>query len=148
MAKRTESEYLILSLFIIGVVACIYYLISVLGAEVDEAVVIEKTILVSIIMAILITLVIVLLKQIDLKNELENLKEGAPQRKEARKRTAKDVKADMMKLYRDMGALKIILHDQIISQQDYDKEKRLLEKRVKELKKEYESFKGGKEGKG
>jgi hypothetical protein len=144
MAKKTEMEYLVLSLFIVGVVACIYYLISVLGAEVNEAVVIEKTILVSIIMAILITLVIVLLRQIDLRNELESLKESATSRKEARKRTEKDVKAEMMKLYRDMGALKIILHDQIISQQDYDKEKRLLEKKVKELKKEYESLKGKK----
>jgi hypothetical protein len=144
MAKRTETEYLILSLFVMGVVACIYYLISVLGVEVNEMAVIEKTILVSIIMAILITLVIVLLKQIDLRNEMEALKESAPSRKEVKKRTAKDVKDDMMRLYRDMGALKIILHDQIISQQDYNNEKRLLEKRVKELKKEYESMKGGK----
>ncbi len=37
------------------------------------------------------------------------------------KRTAKDVKADMMKIYRDMGALKIVSKDNLIDKATYDK---------------------------
>jgi hypothetical protein len=107
--------------------------------EIDLSAILEKTILTGIIVAILIILAIVLFKEIELRDKVEALREFGVA-KPAGKRTAKDVKRDMMRIYRDMGALKIVVQDKIIDQQTYNKEKKELDENIKTLKKELEKF--------
>jgi hypothetical protein len=139
MPSRTDTEYVILTVFLIGIVSAIYYLISILTKEADSSLILERTILVGIIISILIILAIILLKDMELKDQLEALK-GAGVSKAAGKRTAKAVKKEIMRMYRDMGALKIVLKDGIIDPETYTREKRELDQKVKTLKKEYEKL--------
>ena len=138
MPARNDSEYLILAIFLIGIITSIYYLISVMTVGADAMAIFEKTILIGVIIAILIALAIVLLKQMELKEQIEAIRQ--PQPMAAAKRTAKDVKADMMRIYRDMGAMKIVLTDKLIDKATYDRERKDLDKRIVLLKKEYEKL--------
>ena len=138
MPPKTETEYAIFAVFLIGAIVAFYYLVSVFAEGINLTAILEKTILVGVIVAILTILAIVLLKEMELKRQMEELKQPAP--KAAKKRTVKDVKEELMRLYRDLGALKIILHDNIIDEASYQKEKRALEKKINILKKEQESL--------
>ena len=140
MVNKTETEYVIFTVFLIGVIAAIYYLISVMTAELDQTVILEKTILVGIIVSILIILAILLLKEIKLRDQVNMLSQSGASRPSGR-RTAKDVKKDMMRLYRDMGALKIVYQDNIIDKATYDREQEELDKKIEELKKEHDKLK-------
>lgn len=139
MLRKTESEYVIITVFLVGIIVAIYYLISVATSGVNAEVVLEKTVLVGIIISILIVLAILLFKEIDLREQIDAVRQGGVS-KPARKRTAKDVKKDMMRKYRDMGALKIIFQDKIIDKETYEKEIKELEKEVGSLKKEHEKL--------
>lgn len=142
MGLKIRSENIVIFIFLIGILACLYYLFNLFGQELSEINVIEKTILVIIIICILIALTFTIRKQIHLKNELENIRESMSKTKTIKKRSAEDVRKEIMRIYRDMGALKIILNDNLISKADYEAERKVLEKKVKELKKEYERLKG------
>lgn len=139
MLHETETESVIFTSFLIGIAAAIYYLFSLLISEISFEEIIEKTILVGIIIATLIILGIVLSKELEMKKRIKVLEESGVKKLE-RKRTAKDVKKDMMRMYRDMGALKIVLQDNIINKETYNKERKELDKKVNILKKEYENL--------
>lgn len=136
---KTETKSIILTIFLIGIISCVYYLISVLSREMDPVDVIEKTMLVGIIIAILIILAVVLYKQIELIDWVDTVKEYGIL-KPAAKRSAKDVKKDMMRAYRDMGALKIVLKDRIIEPETYNREKKELDEKIETLKREYKKL--------
>ncbi len=136
---KTETKSIILTIFLIGIISCVYYLISVLSREMDPVDIVEKTMLVGIIIAILIILAVVLYKQIELIDWVDTVKEYGIL-KPAAKRTAKEVKSEIMRAYRDMGALKIVLKDRIIDPKTYNREKKELDEKIEALKSEYKKL--------
>jgi hypothetical protein len=135
-----ENDYTIVTIFLLGIIIALYYMVSVMTAASVTAI-LEKTILVGVLIAILITIAIMLFRIMELKKELESgVRPGAA--KAPAKRTAKDVKSDMMKIYRDMGAFRIVQKDNLIDKATYDKERKALDTRLAVLKKEYESLAG------
>lgn len=138
ISKNRETEYVLFTVFLIGIIVAVYYLLSLFASEPSPAAVIEKMILVGIFISILIVLAIVLYKQIEIREEVRSISEGRA--KGPRKRTLGDVKKDMMRIYRDMGALKIIMKDGIIEKSAYDSEMRVLDSKIKDLKKEQEKL--------
>ena len=99
-------------------------------------------VLVSVIISILIMLAIVLYKEMELRNQIRQLINSGfeTEKEKGYTRTAKDVKRDMMRIYRDMGALKIIMQDGIIEKSAYNKEIKSLEERINVLKKEHDKL--------
>ncbi len=140
MVNKAETEYVIFTVFLIGIVVAVYYLISVVTTGTNLVDILEKTILIGIIIAILIILAIVLFKEIELRDKVDVLKQAGVSKPAGWRRTAKDVKKDMMRMYRDMGALKIVLQDNIIDQATYNRERKELDRKIKDLKKEYEKL--------
>jgi len=138
MCAMKDNEHTVVTIFLLGVIISIYYIVSVLNAP-SVTVILEKTIITGVFIAILITIAIMLFRFMELRKEIESgsIKPGAPK---PHQRTAKDVKADMMKIYRDMGALKIVSKDNLIDKNMYDKEKKELDNRLVVFKKEYETF--------
>lgn len=133
--RDEDNEYTVVTIFLLGVIISIYYIVSVLNAP-SVTVILEKTILTGVFTAILIT-AIMLFRFMELKKEMDASKPGAPK---PHQRTAKDVKAGMLKIYRDMGALKIVSKDNLIDKNMYDRERKSLDNRIVVLKKEYETF--------
>ena len=137
MCAMKENEYTVVTIFLLGVIISIYYIVSILNAP-SVSDILEKTILVGVFIAILITIAIMLFRFMELRKEIESgsIKPVA----KSHPRTAKDVKAEMMKIYRDMGALKIVSKDNLIDKGMYDRERKALDNRIVTLKKEYETF--------
>lgn len=138
--EKTETEYVMYTIFLIGILAAIYYMANVLASGVTTAVILEKTILTGIIIAILLVLAIVLFKQVEMRESIRQIGQGRASEKKYT-RTAKDVRRDMLRIYRDMGALKIVFQDGIIDKKTHDRERKELDDRIKPLKKEYEKLK-------
>lgn len=138
MCAMKDNEYTVVTIFLLGVIISVYYIVSVLNAP-SVTVILEKTIMTGVFIAILITIAIMLFRFMDLRKEIESgsIKPGAAK---LRPRTAKDVKADMLKIYRDMGALKIVFKDNLIDKNMYDRERKSLDNRLVVFKKEYETF--------
>ncbi|MCX6817256.1 MAG: hypothetical protein NTU57_00165 [Candidatus Aenigmarchaeota archaeon] len=137
MCAMKDNEYTVVTIFLLGVIISIYYIVSVLNAP-SVTVILEKTILTGVFIAILITIAIMLFRFMELKKEIDaGVKPGVAK---PHPRTSKDVKADMMKIYRDMGALKIVSKDNLIDKNMYNKERKELDNRLVVFKKEYETF--------
>jgi hypothetical protein len=139
ISKKTETEYVLFTVFLIGVIVAVYYLLSLFASNPSPSVIIEKMILVGIFISILIVLAIVLYKQIEIREEVRSMAESGGV-KAPKKRTVNDAKKDMMRIYRDMGALKIIMKDGIIEKKAYDEEMKMLDNKISELKKEQEKL--------
>ncbi|MFH1236862.1 MAG: hypothetical protein V1648_00450 [Candidatus Aenigmatarchaeota archaeon] len=139
MCAMKDNEYTVVTIFLLGVIISIYYVVSIINAP-SVTVILEKTILTGVFIAILITIAIMLFRFMELKAAIESgsIKPGA--KPAVHPRTAKDVKNDMLKIYRDMGALKIVSKDNLIDKNMYDRERKSLDNRIVVLKKEYETF--------
>lgn len=142
-----KPDKAILITFIIGVVSIIYFItsISLIGSDpalvgIQESylswMIIERLILIGMIMVILILLTYILLRQ----KSFEELQRERPEEKAKRLRNEKEIRDDIMRYYRDMGALKIVLKDGVMDAEAYNEKKKYLEDMIKKRKKQLQEL--------
>ena len=125
MEVRSQGELILLTVFILGIVVELFYVVPVITTENRIEVVLERIFIAGIIISILIILVIVLLRQRNLIDKLRYLDLRRPMRTHA------DVRKELSGLYRDLGALKIVYKDGLIKGSDYAKKKKLVDELIK-----------------
>lgn len=138
----SDGKFLMFTVFLIGIVVTVYYFVSVFLIETTFLGILEKTMLVGMIIAILMILAIVLLREKRIMGQMESMRGFGISKKPPSKRTLKDVKNDIMRIYRDMGALKIVFQDNLIDEENYKKQKNELDEKLKKLKDEEKKLKG------
>jgi cell division protein FtsL len=107
--------------------------LSFLSSQRTLSDILEKTFFTGVITAILIIIAIVLLKQSAITERLRSasLSSGP--------RTEKQVRKDLNRTYSDLGALKILLKDDLLDKKTYEKRKKRLDEDVIRLKAEMKS---------
>jgi cell division protein FtsL len=132
MAKAQAGPVLVV-IFILGIIIEIYYVLSFLSSQRTLSDILEKTFFTGVITAILIIIAIVLLKQSAITERLRSasLSSGP--------RTEKQVRKDLNRTYSDLGALKILLKDDLLDKKTYEKRKKRLDEDVIRLKAEMKS---------
>jgi uncharacterized membrane protein len=140
MKKAVKNDCVILITFLVGVIGIIYFVTSLYLAGSDPMLigipesylswmVLERLILIGMIVMILIIITYVLMEQ-------RNIEESqvAGHEKPRPWRTEKDIREDLMRYYRDLGALKIVLKDGVMDAQSYNERKKYLEGMIKKKK--------------
>jgi hypothetical protein len=127
--------------FLVGIIGIVYFVTSLylLGSDptltgLPESylswMMLERVILIGMLTIILIIITYVLMMQKDIEESQAagHGKAATPWRNE------KDIRDDIMRYYRDMGALKIVLKDGVMDAKTYNERKKYLEDMVKKRK--------------
>jgi hypothetical protein len=147
-------DRIIMITFLVGVVGIVYLITSLFLMGFDENItglpesylswmMTERFVMIGMIFVILIIMTYVLMEQKNLEEShaAEQRKAPAPQSGE------KNLKEDIMRYYRDIGALKIVLKDGVMDTKTYNERKKYLEDMVKTRKRQLEKLRGGKASK-
>ena len=128
MTAKGQAGAILLIIFILGIVVEVYYIYSFIIYQTSLEDILEKTLTTGILTAMLIVLAILLIKQNIIAEQLKSLSlnRGA--------RTSGQVRKELDKLYRDLGALKIVSMDNLIEEKEYLKKKAGIDKLVQEKK--------------
>lgn len=142
-----KIDRVILITFLVGVTGIIYFVMSLylLGsapmlAGIPESylswMTVERLVLIGMLIIIFIIIIYVLMIQKGLEESRAAEREKAPKPW----RNEKDVREDIMRYYRDMGALKIVLKDGVMDAKTYNERKRYLEDMVKKRKRQLQDI--------
>ncbi|NIO22851.1 MAG: hypothetical protein GTN38_02375 [Candidatus Aenigmarchaeota archaeon] len=147
MRTRSKIDGVILITFLVGVISIVYFVTTIflLGSDptfagVQESylswMIMERLILVGVIIIVLILISYILLRQ----KGTEELHRARPEEKAKRMRSEKELKEDIRRYYRDLGALKIVLKDGVMDAKTYNERKKYLEDMIKRRKKQLENL--------
>ncbi|MEE9323759.1 MAG: hypothetical protein V3U72_04400 [Candidatus Aenigmarchaeota archaeon] len=147
MNASARIDFAILITFITGIISIFYFIAITLLVDSDPTLtgmpesylswmIIERLILISIIIVILILVTYILLRQ----KSFEELEKERPEHKAKMARSKKGIKEDIMRYYRDLGALKIVLKDGVLDAESYNEKKKYLEEMIKQRKKEIQEL--------
>lgn len=136
MALKGQAEAILVLVFVVGIVVEIYYIVTLLSSGARFEVILEKVMIAGIITVVLIVLVMVLMRQRDLTEQFRQMGKRIPKPQ----RTTKDVRRELAKLYRDSGALKIVLTDGLMEKGEYEKKKALLDAKIAKKKQELKAL--------
>jgi uncharacterized membrane protein len=145
MRTRTRIDNVIAITFLVAVIGIIYFVTSLflLGSDptltgLPESymswMVTERFVLLGMLVVILIIMTYVLMEQKKLEQS------SASQTAAKSWRNEKDVRGDIMRYYRDMGALKIVLKDGVMDAKSYNERKKYLEEMIKKRKKQLQDI--------
>jgi hypothetical protein len=134
MTAKGQAGAILLIIFILGIVVEVYYIYSFIIYQSSLEDILEKTLTTGILTAMLIVLAILLIKQNIISEQLKSL---SPNRGT---RTSGQVRKELDKLYRDLGALKIVSMDNLIEEKEYMKKKAGIDKLVQEKKAEFRTL--------
>lgn len=148
MSFHTKIDGVILLTFVIGVIAIAYFLttVSLIGSDPSliglpasylSWMVMERLVVIGIIIIVLILITYILLRQ----KGFEEMHRAKPEDKAKQLRGEKEIKEDLMRYYRDLGALKIVLKDGVMDAETYNERKKYLEDMIKKRKKQLEDLK-------
>ena len=143
MNASRKMDSAILITFLIGIVSIIYFIttVSLLGSDptlvgIPQSylswMVMEKLVVIGIIIIVLILITYILLRQ----KTLEEVQKKRPYDKAKIIRSKKEMMEDLMRYYRDLGALKIVLKDGVMDPKTYNERKKYLEDMIKKRKKQ------------
>jgi len=148
MTISVKIDSAILITFVVGVISTIYFItiVSLIGS--DPALIgipgsylswmiIERLVLTGIIIVVLIMITYILLRQ----KGIEELQRMKTVDKAKQKRSEKEIKEDLRRYYRDLGALKIVFKDGALDSETYMDRKKYLDEIIKIKKKQLEKFK-------
>jgi|GEM_PF-2073128 len=144
--SKTDSAVLIT--FIIGVVSIVYFVTTMLLIGSDPLLlgipasylswmIMERLVLVGMIIIVLILITYILLRQ----KTAEELEKTKHMDKAQKTRSENELREDVKRYYRDLGALKIVLKDGVIDPKTYNERKKYLEDMIKRRKKQLEALK-------
>ncbi|NIO21310.1 MAG: hypothetical protein GTN76_11385 [Candidatus Aenigmarchaeota archaeon] len=144
----SKTDGVILLTFIIGIISIVYFIttLSLIGSDpmlvgIPESylswMVFERLVIIGIIIIVLILITYILLRQ---KN-FEELERSRPEEKAKRARSEKEIREDMQRYYRDLGALKIVFKDGALDAKTYNERKKYLDDMIKKRKKQLENLK-------
>lgn len=147
--QPAKTDRAVLITFILGIISIIYFIasISLLGSDpmlagIPESylswMILERLILIGIIILILILLTYILMKQ---KSFEETRRESPVEDKAEKLRNEKEIREDIRRYYRDMGALKIVLKDGVLDPKTYNDRKKYLEDMIRIKKKGLQKLK-------
>ncbi len=139
----SRTDRVILITFLLGVIGIVYFVTSLFLLGSDPSLVgmpesykswmmTERFILIGMIFVILIIMTYVLMEQKNLEEAHEAEKRRAPRPQWSEK----ELKDDIMRYYRDLGALKIVLKDGVMDAKTYNERKKYLEEMVNKRKKQ------------
>ena len=134
MAMKAQANIILIVIFVLGIVVEIYYISSFLASQTTLDDVLEKTFIVGVLTSILIVLAIIIIRQNDLVDRLSIM--GFKQNP----RTSREIRKELAHLYRDLGALKIVMNDNLMKESDYNHKKAALDAQVAEKKKELQAM--------
>jgi hypothetical protein len=153
-AAGTRTDRVILIAFFAGMIGIVYFVMSLLMLGSDPMLAgmppsylswmaTERLIVVGMLIIILIIMTYVLMVQKSLEESraAEHDKAARPWRSE------KDVREDIMRYYRDLGALKIVLKDGVMDAKTYNERKKYLEDMVNKRKKQLQEIRNSVETK-
>jgi uncharacterized membrane protein len=142
---KTRIDNVIMITFLVAVIGIVYFVTSLflLGSDptltgLPESymswMVTERFVLLGILVVILIIMTYVLMEQKKLEEVRSAQLQSRPWRNE------KDLREDIMRYYRDMGALKIVLQDGVMDAKSYNERKKYLEDMIKKRKKQLQDI--------
>ncbi len=145
-AAIARTDRVLIITFLVGVIGIIYFLMGLFmfgsgagAAGIPEAylswMMTERFMVTGMIFVILIILAYVLMAQKSLEQSRAAEHERAPKPRA----NEKEIKEDMQRYYRDLGALKIVLKDGVMDPKTYNERKKYLEQMIKAKKKQLES---------
>ena len=133
MERKAQVGAILLILFILGIIIELYYVMSFLQSELSFDQILEKTLITGILTSILIVLAILLVRQKDLIQQIGQIRTLGTG---GSIRTPKQVKGELEKLYRDLGALKIVVMDNLMERREYEQKKSSIEALIDKKKQE------------
>jgi hypothetical protein len=133
MERKAQVGAILFILFILGIIIELYYVISFLQSELSFDQILEKTLITGILTSILIVLAILLIRQKGLMQQMGQIRVLGTG---GGKRTPKQVRSELEKLYRDLGALKIVVMDNLMERRQYEQKKSSIEALIDKKKKE------------
>lgn len=135
MKFTINLEIILATIFVLGIIVELFYIVPIIlqeGSSVETAT--RSIFEAGVIISILVILVIVLLRQ---KQILLNLKYL---RKKVAPRTSAEVRKELAVLNRDKEALKIVLRDGFIDEDDFNKKSSMIEGMIKKKEEELKDF--------
>ena len=135
MKFTISLEIILATIFVLGIIVELFYIVPIIlqeGSSVETAT--RSIFEAGVIIAILVILVIVLLRQ---KQILLNLKFL---RKKIAPRTSAEVRKELEALNRDREALKTVLRDGFMDEDDYSKKYSMIEDMIKKKEEELRDF--------
>jgi len=144
--SKTDSAVLIT--FFIAIISIVYFVTTVfligsdplligIPASYLSWMIMERLVLIGIIIIVLILITYILLRQ----KTAEELQKTRHVDKAQQKRNENEMKEDLKRYYRDLGALKIVLKDGVMDPKTYTERKKYLEDMIKRRKKQLEAMK-------
>ncbi len=148
MKSSAKTDFAILITFAVGIISIVYFIAIVFLMNSDPTLggvpesylswmMIERLVLIGIIIVVLILITYILMKQ----KGIEKLRAEMPAKRERHAVTVKELKAEIMRYYRDLGALKIVMKDKVLDSEIYEKRKKFIEDMVKKKKKQLQDLK-------
>ena len=127
---KAQAGAVLVVIFILGIIIEVYYVLSFLSNQRTLADILEKTFFTGVITAILIIIAIVLMRQ---EGIAKRMKSG---NFSIRPKSKKQLSKELSRLYSDLGALKILVNDNLIEQKEYDKRKAFIDQEIRKVKTE------------
>jgi hypothetical protein len=148
MGTSARTDFAVLITFVTGIISIFYFIAITLLVGSDPTLagipesylswmVIERLVFTGIIIVMLSLITYILLRQ----KGIERLQTERPAYKARKLRSEKEIKKDIMRCYRDLGALKIVLKDGALDPETYNERKKYLEEMIRIKKKELQKFK-------
>lgn len=116
---------ILIFVFVLGIIVELFYVVPLIIAENDPALVYERAITAGITISILIVLVVVLNRQRKLKEEIRSLESQVPPR------TSAEVRKEMDVLKKDLNALDTVFKDGLMEKDEYEERKRFINGELK-----------------